>query len=134
MEINGPPVFPVRRFFGINRQPTRAMNNTPVSANTPPTGEKSNIVNGSPFTSLRKFAIIILGGVPIRVTSPPKMDAKDIGINTLAGDLFAFAEDSIPTGIKRARAPTLLMTVENTAEIPESTATCIETRLMEKTR
>ena len=59
----------------------------------------------------------------MRVTRPPRMDAKDIGIRITAGDRLAFLEDSIPTGIKRAKAPTLFITMENNAETPESTAT-----------
>ena len=66
---------------------------------------------------------MMLGGVPIRVKRPPKMDAKDIGIKITAGERFAFLEDSIPTGIKRAKAPMLFIAVENAAEIPESMAT-----------
>ena len=59
----------------------------------------------------------------MRVTRPPRIDAKDIGIRITAGDRLAFAEDSIPTGIKRANAPTLFITMENTADTPESMAT-----------
>ena len=74
--------------------------------------------------------MMILGGVPIKVTSPPKMEANDIGIRIKAGDRLAFSEDSMATGISNASAPTLFITEESTAATPERAAICKETLLM----
>jgi hypothetical protein len=98
---------------------------TPASAVTAPTGEKSNIPKGSPSACSRKLAIMILGGVPIRVIMPPRIDAKDNGISVKATLRLAFFAACISIGINRASAATLFMTADSTAETPDITLICI---------
>ena len=70
---------------GIKRQPTKATNVMPAIAAMPPTGAKSNILNGAPRLSSRMAAMMILGGVPINVTMPPRIVAKLRGIRDRPG-------------------------------------------------
>ena len=60
--------------------------------------------------------MIIFGGVPISVTSPPSIDAKDRGISVSAGLLALLAAAFKSTGINRANAATLFITADRTAE------------------
>ena len=61
--------------------------------------------------------MMILGGVPIRVMVPPKIEAKASGIRMNPGVRLALAADFSATGINRASAPTLLIKAESKAEI-----------------
>ena len=74
---------------GINRHPINDTNNRPTSAVIPPTGAKSNILKGAPRDSSLMAAMMMFGGVPIKVAIPPKMVAKDKGINERPTALFA---------------------------------------------
>lgn len=68
---------------------------------------------------------MIFGGVPIRVTSPPRMDPKDSGIRTRAGDREALAADSRAAGINMASAPTLFMTIDSDPATPAKGRQCV---------
>ena len=83
-------------------------------ATTPPTGAKSNMRNGSPSASPRKVAMMMLGGVPISVTMPPRIVAKESGISDWPGGRPALRAASTSTGIRSARAATLFMKADST--------------------
>ena len=87
----------------------------PATAQTMPTGEKSNIENGSPSARSRNWAITMLGGVPIIVTMPPRMVAKDSGISESDTDRPAFFAASISRLIRMTSAATLLITADSAA-------------------
>ncbi len=63
----------------------------------------------------RKPEMIRLGGVPIRVVVPPRMEPKARGMRTWPGARPRRPATWIATGIKRASAPTLFMNPESTA-------------------
>ena len=65
--------------------------------------------------------MMMLGGVPIRVTRPPRMVAKESGIRVSAAGRFAFFAAWMSTGIKSANAPTLFMTAESAPARPDIT-------------
>ena len=117
----------LKRSAGRRRQPKSATNTTPTIATTPPTAAKSNIRNGSPSASLRKVATTILGGVPIRVTIPPRIVAKDKGIKVSAGLRSACFAASPSTGIKSANAATLFINADKAAPTPDISPICIVT-------
>ncbi len=73
--------------------------------------------------------MMMLGGVPIMVTRPPRIEPNDSGISTTAGDFFAFCAACIATGMRSASAPTLFMIVDRPAPTPESAPTRSERRL-----
>ena len=56
---------------------------------------------------------MMLGGVPMRVMSPPRMVAKDNGIRLRAGLRLAFFAACRSMGMKRASAATLFMMAES---------------------
>ncbi|MCY1451621.1 hypothetical protein D9M71_684960 [compost metagenome] len=56
-----------------------------------------------------------MGGVPISVVMPPRIEAKDSGISTLPGASRCFAAICRAIGINSARAPTLFMKLDSTA-------------------
>ena len=66
----------------------------------------------------------MLGGVPISVTMPPRMVAKDSGIRLCPAARLAFSAASTSSGIKRASAATLLMTADSTAPALPMMAIC----------
>ena len=80
-----------------------------------PTGAKSNIWYGSPNAVSRKVAMTTLGGVPIRVTMPPRIEANDSGISVSAGLRLDFAAACMSTGINSASAATLFITADRAA-------------------
>ena len=106
------------RAAGIRRQPISATNATPATAQTSPTGVKSNMPNGAPSASPRNVATTMLGGVPIKVTMPPRIEAKDRGIRVNAGLRLALAAASRSTGMSSASAATLFMIAESAADTP----------------
>ena len=67
---------------------------------------------------------MMLGGVPIRVISPPRIEPKESGMRSRAAERLALAADCRATGIIRARAPTLFMKADSTAATPDKAATC----------
>ena len=89
-----------------------------------PTGAKSNIRNGAPKASLRNSATMILGGVPISVIIPPRIEANDKGINDKAGLLLAFFAACISTGINNASAATLFIIADKPAASAAITLMC----------
>ncbi len=58
----------------------------------------------------------MFGGVPIRVTMPPRIEANEIGIRESAGLRFALRAAWMSSGIRRASAATLFIIVDNAAE------------------
>ncbi len=62
--------------------------------------------------------MMMLGGVPIMVSMPPRMVAKAKGISDEAGERPAFCAACTSTGINMASAATLFMKPENTAPMP----------------
>ncbi len=63
----------------------------------------------------------MLGGVPISVIMPPRIEANEIGIRVSAGLRFAFFAAWISIGIRRARAATLFITAERPAASADMT-------------
>ena len=63
----------------------------PRIAQAAPTGAKSNIAYGSPKDFSRNIEMIILGGVPIKVIIPPRIEANDKGIKVIAGLRFSLS-------------------------------------------
>ena len=61
---------------------------------------------------------MMLGGVPIWVANPPRIEAKDSGIRSVAGDWPSRAAAWIATGIKSANAPILFIKADRTAAAP----------------
>jgi hypothetical protein len=70
--------------------------------------------------------MMMLGGVPINVTSPPRIAPNDSGISNSEGERSALAADCIATGSISASAPTLFMSVDSSAPVPASAATWSE--------
>ena len=64
------------------------------------------------------------GGVPIKVTIPPRIDAKETGIRLSAGLRLAFFAACISTGINNASAATLFMTALSAAATVDMMAIC----------
>ena len=64
----------------------------------------------------------MLGGVPISVTMPPRMLAKDMGMRVRAAVRFAFLAASMSTGISSASAATLFISVDSEADSEAITA------------
>ena len=65
--------------------------------------------------------MMMLGGVPIRVTSPPRIAPKESGISTTAGERLALRADCSATGIKSPSVPTLFMKADMAAARLDST-------------
>ena len=65
-----------------------------------------------------------LGGVPINVTMPPRIDANESGMRVSAGLRLAFRAACISTGISNASAATLFITALSAAAIVDMTAIC----------
>ncbi len=108
----------------MSLQPMSMTKIRPVTAQTAPTGVKSNIENGSPRASARKAAMMILGGVPMSVTRPPRIVANDNGMSVSAGLRLAPADASRSSGISNASAPTLFIIAESAAPTPARTPMC----------
>ncbi len=70
---------------------------------------------------------MMLGGVPISVTRPPRIVANDSGIRVSAGLRLAFLAASRSTGMSRASAATLFITAESAAATPAIMAMWRET-------
>ena len=85
-EANSSAALVLSALLGINRHPISATNAKPAMAVIPPTGAKSNILNGSPRLSSRIVAMIIFGGVPISVAMPPRIVANDKAIRDSPGE------------------------------------------------
>ena len=98
----------------------------PTSATTKPTGAKSNILYGAPSACSRKVAMTMLGGVPISVTMPPRIEANESGMSVSAGLRFALAAAWTSTGINSARAATLFMAAESPAAMADMIPMCME--------
>ncbi|KAF5051150.1 hypothetical protein DSECCO2_422080 [anaerobic digester metagenome] len=63
-----------------------------------------------------------LGGVPIRVMVPPRIDPKARGIRIFPGGRSSLRATWMATGISRANAPTLFMNADRTAPSAASAA------------
>ena len=62
--------------------------------------------------------------MPINVTRPPRIEAKESGIKVAAADRLAFLAACRSTGISNARAPTLFITADKAADTPDMTKIC----------
>lgn len=71
--------------------------------------------------------MMMLGGVPIRVTIPPRIEAKDSGIRVSAGLRLPLAAASRSSGMSSASAATLFMTAESKAARPDMMPICAKT-------
>jgi hypothetical protein len=111
---------------GISRQPMPATKAMPAMAHTRPTGEKSNIENGSPSARSRYCAITILGGVPIIVTMPPRIVANESGISDSDTERPAFLAVSMSSVIRITSAATLLMIADSAAPATDITPIWVE--------
>ena len=67
----------------------------------------------------------MLGGVPIKVIMPPRIDAKESGIRVKAGLRLAFKAACISSGMSSASAATLFITADRTAANPAITPICV---------
>ncbi len=61
--------------------------------------------------------MMMLGGVPINVVMPPRIEPNETGISSMAGEMPALCAALIATGMSSARAPTLFMKPDSTAAI-----------------
>ena len=77
--------------------------------------------------------MMMLGGVPISVTMPPRMVANDSGISDSAGLRPALRAVWMSTGIKSASAATLFMKALSTAPIPPISAIWVPSPRAEST-
>ena len=77
---------------------------------------------GAPADFSRTMAMIMLGGVPIMVIRPPRIEPKDNGMRITAGDCLALLAALMATGMSRARAPTLFMIADRAAPRPARAA------------
>ena len=100
------------------------MKTRPAAATPRPTGAKSNMAKLAPVACSRKLAMMMFGGVPIRVIRPPRSEAKLSGISRRLTGLPLALALMIATGSSRASAPTLFMKAEQTAARPVSTMMC----------
>ncbi len=66
----------------------------------------------------------MLGGVPISVIMPPKIEAKDSGMRVSLGLRSALSAACRSIGISKASAATLFMMAESAAETPAITEMC----------
>ncbi len=82
--------------------------------------------NSSRAKSARTVATMMLGGVPISVTSPPSSEPKESGISSSRGARSVLRAICRTTGIIRANAPTLFMKPDNAATRPAIIPTCSE--------
>ena len=67
---------------------------------------------------------MMLGGVPIRVIRPPRIEAKDSGMRVRPTARLAFFAAWMSTGISNASAPTLFITAESPAARDDMTKMC----------
>ena len=61
------------------------MKTTPTAATPRPTGVKSNMAKPCPVSLARKLAMMMLGGVPMSVVSPPRSVPKLSGMSSWLG-------------------------------------------------
>ena len=99
----------------INLQPIRAINKIPKILTGTPAKAKSKKAKSLSTKSFLNSEIIILGGVPIFVFIPPKIDAKDKGIKNLDGFQFIFWQMPRVIGRSIAIAPMLFIKDERIA-------------------
>ena len=66
----------------------------------------------------------MFGGVPIRVTMPPRIEAKESGISVRAGLRLARWAACISMGMSNASAATLFIMLESAAETNAMSPTC----------
>ena len=81
------------------------------------------MAKGSPSMSARTPATMMFGEVPTRVTMPPAMAPKAIGISRRDGGDPVLRLTDRATGSRIARAPTFLVTIDNRVTAPVSTGT-----------
>lgn len=67
-------------------------------------------------SSARVLLTIILGGVPVKVSSPPMLEANARGIRSFEGIVFAFQAAETVIGIKAATVPVLLTSPDKKLE------------------
>ncbi len=67
----------------------------------------------------------MLGGVPIMVIMPPRIEAKDSGMSDRDGLRPAFFAACISTGMSSASAATLFMIADSAAARPDMIAMCV---------
>src|SRR5579859_8288888 len=66
---------------------------------------------------------MMFGDVPTRVTSPPRSEAKDIGMSRLEGEVLVRRAVCRAMGISMARAPTFLVAIDRIAVATTNTGT-----------
>ena len=71
-----------------------------------------------PVAFSRTAVTMMLGAVPISVTSPPRIEPNDSGIRITAGERLILVADWSTAGIKRASAPTLFIIADNPPAMP----------------
>ncbi len=81
--------------------------------------------NGWPSTSWRTWETMMLGEVPIMVTSPPSREAKAMGISSAEAGVPVRRASCIATGRKIASAPTFLQNTDSSPTEATSTGTCV---------
>ena len=79
--------------------------------------------NGSPRMSARTSATMMLGEVPTRVTMPPTIAPKAMGISKREGDVPERRQTCRATGVMIARAPTFLVAMDRMVTAAVSTGT-----------
>ena len=92
----------------------------------PPTGAQSNIRKWLPRAFSRNDEIMIFGRTPTKVAIPAKIVAKLRGIRGRAAAGFAFLEVCTPTGSNNAKAATVFINEDTTAQIIPIKPMCMD--------
>ena len=79
--------------------------------------------HGLPRISSRTWETMMLGAVPTRVTMPPSMAPKAIGMSRREGEEPVRRDSCSATGIRIAKAPTFLVAVESRVTAAVKTGT-----------
>jgi len=95
--------------------PTTAMKAIPTMRMGSPMGVKAKNPKGSRPMLSRWALTTRFGGVPMRVSIPPRSDATDRGIRSLDGDMSRAQASPTTTGSMTATVPVELMNPERSA-------------------
>ena len=103
--------------FGSKNRPMTATKMTPTTMTAPPNGVKSNNSNGARPLCASDSLISRLGGVPIRVISPPSKVEYASGISRRDAGIRVRCAIPTTTGNISAATPMLFMKAESTAPV-----------------
>jgi hypothetical protein len=87
----------------------------PTTTMTNPTGVKVNRWKGSRPMDWRWLLTTMLGGVPMRVSIPPRREATETGMRSLEGEISRAHASPMTTGTMTATVPVELMKADRVA-------------------